>query len=128
MSTDFTPSFKTEGSYSPDMLIAGDHPLRTRGIVVLSGQGVLARGTLMGIITSGGKAVKSLSGSSDGSEVPVTILGEDVDASSGDITAFSYVAGDFDQSQMVFGADHTADSTRAALRNLSIYVVKPVSA
>lgn len=127
--TNFNPGYNNDvGSFAPDLLLAGDHPIRTRGVTISSGQGVLARGTLLGIITVGGNAILSLAAATDGSEVPTCILGEDVDATSAAVNAFAYVAGDFNENQMTFGTGHTADSVRDGLRERSIYLHNPVVA
>lgn len=125
---DFNPKgFTAEGTYSPDLLIAGDHPIRTIGVTIISGQN-LSRGALLGQITASGKFNLSDDGAVDGSEVPEAILGEDVDASAGDQVSFAYVSGDFNENEMTFGGAHTADSVREALRAKSIYLHKAVAA
>lgn len=127
MAVDFNPALSSEGTYTPDELIAGDHPIRTRGVTILSGETV-SRGDLLGIITASGKAILSASAAGDGSEVPTCIAGEDIDASGGDAESFAYIAGDFNEDQMTFGTGHTADSVRDGLRERSIYLHKPVAA
>lgn len=123
----FNPSFNgSAGDLTQDQLIAGDHPIRTRGVTIASGEGALTRGTLLGIVTASGKAVLSLAAASDGSEVPTCILGEDVDATSADVDSFAYVAGDFNEGEMTFGTGHTADSVRDGLRERSIYLNNPI--
>lgn len=125
---DFNPSFNgAEGTYSPDLLIGGDHPIRTLGVTVASGQN-LTRGALVGKITVGGKVILSLSAAADGSEEPYGILGEDVDASGGDKVSFVYVAGDFNSNSMTFGTGHTAANVRDGLRDKSIYLHDAVPA
>lgn len=122
---EMNPAFKAEGTYRSDALIAGDHPTRTIGVSVKSGEN-LTRGALLG--TDGTDYLLSLSGASDGSEDPVAILGEDVDASEGAVDSFAYVAGDFNVEAMTFGTAHTADSVRDALHARSIYLHNSVSA
>lgn len=101
-------------SYVPGDMYLGSYPLAVRTVTVVSGAGVLARGTVLGQITSGGKYKTALGASSDGSEDPRLILGEDVDASSGDVSAKAYCSGDFDQSKLIFGAGVTAADFEAA--------------
>lgn len=119
--------FSADGTYVPDALIAGDFPLRTEKVTIVSGQN-LQRGALLGKITSGGKYNLSLSAASDGSQTPVAILAEDVDASGGDKDGIVYISGDFNQDAITFGASHTAASVKAGLRDLGIYLHAPVSA
>lgn len=122
MATDFKPAFNgNEGTYSADLLIGGDHPIRTLGITIASGQNLL-RGALLGKVTATGKYILSLSAASDGSQTPVGILGEDVNATAGDVVSFEYVAGDFNSNKMTFGTGHTAASVREALHARSIYL------
>jgi len=113
-------------SYAPDRLIAGNFPLVTRKVTIDTG--VLARGSLLGRITATGKYILSLSGASDGSEVPRAILAEPVDATSADVEAIVYEAGEFNETEVVFGAAHTVASTRDGLRDLNIYLKTPVGA
>lgn len=124
----FTPGFQNEGSYSPDMLIAGDHPSRTRGVVIASGAGVLVRGSVLGKVTASGKYILSASAAADGSQTPEVILGEDVDATSADVTAFTYEAGDFNANKLTLGAGHTVASIRDGLSGKSIYLHTAVPA
>jgi hypothetical protein len=123
---DLQPKFTTE-SYTPDRLHAGDFPIRTLDVTIASGQN-LGRGALLGKITASGKYVLSLAAAADGSEVASAILAEDVDASGGDKPGIVYVSGDFNENAITYGTGHTADSVRAGLRDLNIYLHKPVSA
>lgn len=120
------PRFTTE-THTPDRLHAGDFPIRTLDVTIASGQN-LARGALLGRITASGKYVLSLAAAADGSQNPVAILAEDVDASAGDKKGIVYVSGDFNEDAIIYGTGHTADSVRAGLRDLNIYLHKPVSA
>lgn len=220
--TDFNPAFNgSEGAYYPGLLIAGDHPIRTKGITLASGEN-RARGTLLGKITLGAATGTKQSGTGngtigavtlgrnakagtyvltcvaaaadagtfqvvdpdgnrladltvgvayagdhinltvadgatdwgvgaiihvvvaagsgqykmavavaaavDGSQDPVCILGEDIDASGGAKASFAYIAGDFNENQMTFGAGVTADGVREALAADGIYLHAPVKA
>lgn len=110
-----------------DMIIGG-FPVKTRAVTVVSGAGVLARGTVLGQITSGGKYKTALSASSDGSEAPKYILAADIDASDADASALVYVCGDFDSSKLTFGAGITAaafDAANAAADRL-LFIHTPV--
>ncbi len=123
---DLQPKFSSE-SYTPDQLHAGDFPIRTLDVTIASGQN-LTRGALLGKITASGKYVLSLAAAADGSQTPVAILAEDVDATGGDKSGIVYVSGDFNENAITYGTGHTADSVRAGLRDLNIYIHKPVSA
>lgn len=112
-------------TFTPDNLIAGDYPAVTESVTVASGQ-TLSRGAVLGKVTATGKVVLSMSAAADGSQTPYAILAEDVDASAADQVATAYLSGEFNEGELTFGADHTADTTRAALRDLGVYLKKAV--
>ncbi|MEL6700848.1 MAG: head decoration protein [Pseudomonadota bacterium] len=97
-------------------LYAGDLPIQHDTFVLESGQD-LTRGAVLGRKATGGKLVLSLAAANDGSEKPIAILADDVDASSGDITCAAYVAGEFFASECTLGAGHTVASVTAAWRD-----------
>lgn len=122
------PSFEVSaGTYTPDRLHAGDFPIRTLGVTLISGQD-LPRGALVGIITASGKATLSLAAASDGSQTPVGILAEACDASAGDKATLIYISGDFNTRAMTFGTGHTAANTRLGLATRGIYTTDAVPA
>lgn len=127
MGTINNAGFSNEGNFTPDSLHAGDFPIRTRKVTLVSGQN-LTRGALLGIITTGGKYTLSASASSDGSQTPKAILAEDTDASGGDKQCVVYISGDFNQDAVTLGTGHTVASVLEGLRDLNIYLTKPVSA
>lgn len=111
-------------TYTPDKLIAGDYPLVTDVITILSGEN-LTRGTCLGKITSSGKyVICNTAGTDDGRRAPFAILAEDCDASGGDKQALVFLSGAFNESAITFGGTDTATTHRAALRNLNIYLKK----
>ena len=111
-------------THNRDNLIAGDFPLVTEGVTILDGE-VLTRGSLLGRITATGKYVLSLSGSSDGSQVPRAILiDKDVEPSGSDQEAGVYITGEFADGEVIFGTGHDADSVRDELREKSIFLKK----
>jgi len=120
-------SFTQEEVNINDGLHAGDFPIRSKPVTLISGQN-LKRGAVLGIITASDKATLSLSASSDGSEDVNCILAEDTDASSGDVETIAYITGDFNSNKLTFGTGHTAASTRDAFRDLSIFIVEAVPA
>lgn len=119
--------FGNEGSFTPDSLHAGDFPIRTRKVTLITGQN-LKRGALLGVITASGKYTLSLSASADGSQAPKAILAEDTDATAADKDCIVYISGDFNENAVTFGTGQTADGVREALRDLNIYLTKAVSA
>ena len=123
MSYNFQPASGPVGDFTQDNLLAGySVPAITESIVVASGADVLKRGTLLGRVTASGKYVVSTSAASDGSQNPVAVLAEDIDATSADVTTVGYLSGEFNTAAMTFGTGHTAASVKAALRDLNIYL------
>lgn len=122
-----TANFKTEGTYTPDSLLAGNaHLLVARKVTVLSGQ-VLPRGAVLGIVTASGKAILSLEAASDGSQTPDLILAEDVDATGADATALAYERGDFNARAITLGTGHTVASIREGLRAKGIALLTAIA-
>lgn len=120
-------SFKTEGTYTPDNLLAGNaHLLVGRKVTVLQGQ-VLPRGAVLGLITASGKYVLSASAAADGSQTPDLILAEAVDATSADTTVLAYERGDFNSNALTLGTGHTVASVREGLRAKGITLLTAVA-
>ena len=120
-------SFGTEGTYSPDTLVAGNYELLVgRKVTVLTGQ-VITRGTVLGKITASGKYIKSILAAEDGSQVPDLILAEDVNATAADVTALAYARGDFSSNALTFGAGHTAVNTTEGLRAKGITLLTSIA-
>ncbi|MDI3489564.1 MAG: hypothetical protein PWP11_841 [Thauera sp.] len=120
--------FRTEGTYAPDKLIAGNaHLLVGRKVTIVSGQN-LTRGAVLGKITASGKYNLSLSGASDGSQTPDLILAENCDASSGDKVALAYARGDFNANALTLGTAHTVASITEGLRAKGITLIPAVAA
>lgn len=111
------------GSTTPDSLFAGTtHPVDTKGITILTGQGILTRGTVIGIITTGGKGKKVDSVSVDGSQVANCILTDDIDTTSADVVTSGYTSGLFNRDALVFGGTDTAATHETKLRELGIFL------
>lgn len=106
----------TVSIFDPNGIIAGDHPIEHLAVTIVSGAGVLTRGTVLGKITSGGKYKKSLTAAEDGSQTPVGILAVDVDATSADVVAPVFFEGTFASEKLVYGASHDIDTVNAAFR------------
>lgn len=120
----YKATLQTEGTYTPDSLIAGNaHLLIGRKITIASGGGVLPRGTVLGKITTGGKYIKSLAAANDGSQTPDLILAEDVDATSADVEALAFARGDFNSNALTLGTGHTVASITEGLRAKGITLI-----
>lgn len=111
------------GSTTPDNLFAGTtHPVDIKGITVLTGQGVLARGTVIGIITATGKGKKANSASVDGSQVADCILTDTIDTTAADVVTSAYISGEFNRDALAFGGADTAANHEATLREKGIFL------
>lgn len=115
--------FTSQGSYSPDNLIAGEFPRVARKVTVATGANLVA-GAVLGKITASGKYILSASAAVDGSQAPDTILAEDAAAASADVEAIAYFSGEFNELALTYGAGHTASSVRDTLRDKSILLTK----
>lgn len=76
------------------------------------------------VAAGSGKWKKSTTAAIDGSAVPRSILGEDVDATSSDITAPAFFEGEFAQEKLTYGSGHSATTVEAAFRanNAGLYL------
>lgn len=113
----------TNDALNVDVLIGGDAPLIDRKVTIPSGTAKLKRGSVIGKITASGKYILSLSAASDGSQTPVAILAEDMDAAAtADIDVLAYFAGAFRTEALTIGAGHTAASIIDGLHDRAIYL------
>ncbi|HAT1603382.1 TPA: head decoration protein, partial [Raoultella ornithinolytica] len=74
----FAPGMESS-LFVPDQLIAGTLQLVTDSGTITGG--TFQRGTVLGMITASGKYTQSVKTATDGSETPVAILVDNVDAS-----------------------------------------------
>jgi hypothetical protein len=96
--------------------------VQIKSVTVAAGQGVLKRGTVVGIVTATGKAVIVNSANADGSQTADSILTDDVDTTAGDVVTTAYAAGTFNRKALIFGGTDTADKHEIRLRELGIYL------
>lgn len=122
------PEFTSE-AYSPDQLLYNTDGLRTGEETVLTGQGTLARGTVLARDSGNSdKLVVVDSGSGTVSiNTAVAILAKEIDTSSGDVDAPQYYAGEFNEDSLTFGGTDTADTHRDAMRQRGLFIRTPVS-
>jgi hypothetical protein len=120
--------YQLSETYTPDRLVVGLTQLVTKPDGILIAGQNLARGTLVGMITTSGKFTLSLLAASDGSQVPYGILADSYDATAGDTVCAVYVKGEFNQNAVTFGAGQTATNTYAVLRDGGIFLKSVVSA
>lgn len=118
--------YESLGTFTPDNLIAGNEiTILTAGVTITSGQGVLKRGTVIGIVTETGKGKKVDKTAVDGSQVPYAILTDDVDTTT-EITTTAYISGLFNINALIFGGTDTAVDYETELRKLGIFLKKVI--
>ena len=106
-------SFSTD-SFSYDELVAGE-TVTTSG-VILTGQGLLLRGTIMGKDAGTGKWARATT-------PPAGILVHDVNTASGDVTGVIHVQGTYKDNVVILPAGKTMAETRAALWATGVYLL-----
>jgi len=75
-----------------------------------------------------GTFIECVKTATDGSQVPVAVLVDNVDASAGAVDSAAYVAGEFNARAMIYDASWTIPLLRTALRPYAIYVKSSLSA
>lgn len=106
------------GTYTPGQRIVGDSDVITNNFTLISGQN-LTSGAVLGRITASGKLKLCDSAAGDGSNVPVAILCEAVDATAGDKVTSVYVAGEFNMDFCVWHASFNTDALKLAAFGMS---------
>lgn len=116
--------YAVAGTNTVDKLIAGhDVPILKEGVKIKTGQGVLARGSVIGIETETGKGIICDADAVDGSEVAVFILAEDsIDTTGADVIATCYKTGIFNRKALVFGVNGVPETLDADLRRVGIHL------
>jgi hypothetical protein len=104
-----------------DVLIAGDYPVARKQVAIPAGA-ALVRGTVMGRITANDNYVTSLTAAADGSQNPMAILLEPVEASGGARVGIIGQTGEFAFQKLTLGASHTRTSIEQPLRLLGIFL------
>lgn len=114
------------GAFSPDDLLAGEQQVDTIKATLLSGEGVVTRGTVVGIVTAGGKYRASAAANGDGSETPTAVVAsESADATSADADTMVYQRADINQNSSKFqlGAGLTVGGVYEGLREKGIFLI-----
>lgn len=111
------------GAYIDNPLILPGKPVVTAPVTIAGSQQLKA-GSVLGVVTATGKYKLSATNASDGSEVPIAVLGEDLDTSSGDRVFPVIVEGYLNEDALVLGENHTPDTVRLALRKVGIHIRK----
>jgi hypothetical protein len=114
-----------EGTFAQDELVVQVEIGEKRTIV--SGAGIIQRGTVLGKITASGKLTTSLSAASDGSQTPYALAAETVDATSADADTIVYLGGTFNSNKLILGTGHTLTTVYDPLRQVDIHLVKALT-
>lgn len=117
----------TIGETEQIQLVVDDQkPVVTDYYIVKGGQGVLTRGTPLGVESATGKLKKCLSTNEDGTEDIFAILPEGVDTTSGDIKIPLYVEGAFNPAAIQWQGSDTVETHRMNARKVGIYFKRMV--
>ncbi|XTZ40065.1 head decoration protein [Salmonella enterica] len=116
----FVPGMQSS-LFVPDQLIAGPLQLVTDSVTVAVGN-VLKRGTVLGMITLSGNYTACVKTAQDGSQTPLAILADDVDATDAERQAGVYLMGEFNQNRVTIDSSWTMADMKTALRPLSIFL------
>lgn len=85
---------------------------------------VIAKGTVMGIITASSKLKKTDSGSADGSEIPRYVLPREIDAIAGDVTGQRPIAvAVLNANLLIFGGSDTVADHQEEMINRGLIPV-----
>lgn len=125
--------YKTVGEYTPDKLIAGMFvPLIAKGITVAKGEGVLKRGTLLGIANDKThKRTDTTETIGEGGDAEVKTIGadcilcEDVNATDAEVVTTAYISGEFNRDAVILPEGKKIEDHETELRRLSL-LMRPV--
>lgn len=101
--------------------------VQIKSVTLQAGQGILKRGTVVGIVTATGFALLVDSTHTDGSQTADCILTDDVDTTGGNVVTTAYAAGTFNRNALTFGGTDTADKHETRLRELGIFLKQNIS-
>lgn len=123
----FSPAgVTTEGTFAPDKLHAGDHPIRQIG-VTLKTTLRLSRGTLV-YLKNGESQYEAYDGGTITAGSLLGLLVDDVDTTGGAASVAVYIAGDFNTNAVILATNGTIAAVRARLASQSLYLHDGVAA
>jgi len=114
------------GSVTYNQIFAGNEvSALVKGIKLKVGQGVLKRGTVVGLITESGLGLLVNKVTTDGSQKAVGVLTDNVDTTvegeETSVLAQMYITGIFDGAALVFATGTTLSDYERELRTIGIY-------
>ncbi len=84
---------------------------------------------MVGVLQASGKAAISTQSATDGTQLPIGILADDVDPSAGDVAGCGvYLKGEFNENAVILGTDWTVINAFAPLRSMGIFLKPAVAA
>lgn len=117
----FAPGM-TSDVFIPDQLVSGPLQVVTENGTIAQSAAVLKRGTIMGKITASKAYVKCVKTATDGSQVPVAILVDDVDTTISAKNGGLYLMGEFNITRIIYDPSWTSEDLRTAMRALAIFL------
>ena len=93
---------------------------------IKTGQGVILRGTPLGVETATGKLLACDSTNSDGSEAIFAIASKDVDTTAVDVISPVYVEGCFNSDKVLWQGTDTVATHKINARKVGIYFNKSI--
>lgn len=125
-------SYEILGENTYDKLIAGNQiAIMPKGVTLAAGQGVLKRGTLLGIVTASGYAIPCTAAATDGSQTARYILTEDTDTGAAGATtpvpAVAYQSGVFNRSAVILANGQDIKSFEDTLRTYNIILTDSIA-
>lgn len=104
-------------------IFAGSSDVITKPGTLVSGQGTVVRGQVLGLVTASGKFAKHNPGAADGSQTAVAIAAFPADATSADAALAVYVAGEFAMDLLVWHATTDTEAERLAAFSIGSPIV-----
>lgn len=112
---------KEEGVYAGEFLISesDDGEISRDAVVIVSGQGVVEAGSVLGVVTASGKFAKYDNAATNGTQVAVAVLYASVDATLADAKGVAVTRlAEVSSSLLVYGATQDAAAKLAAIVDL----------
>lgn len=117
-------SLKSSESITRDNLFSAANqvqPIVTMPVTVASGEGALARGTILAVADASPNSGNLKILGTEGYGTPVCVLAEAVDATSANVSAVGYCTGEFNASQLIVNSGSTVASYVHALSRIGIF-------
>jgi len=99
----YTPFASTKTTYTPSSLFVYGFPVEYGEGTILSGEGVVVAGTVLGKVTASGKLIACVDDAVDGSQIPIAVSTATVDATSADASVVIAKTGKFKSQFLIFG-------------------------